>query len=108
MFSGVGSAIYSSAEDGTWSFLSADGQRIVTYDAEQSYLYDASGQLIAELDGTDPQFDPTGRFILTRTINTVYLYDRSGHPIAELEAGEQIMFSPDGERIAIAYRTRPR
>jgi hypothetical protein len=85
-----------------WSstFISSDGQRVATIDAESSYLYSASGEQIAQLAGVFVGFSATGQHLSTRSGGKFYLFDRSGKQTMEME-GEFAKFSPDGQRVAI-------
>lgn len=87
--------------EGSFSFLSVDGQRIATSDEENSYLYDASGNQIAVLPGVFLSFSPTGQHLITSKEGKIYLFDRSGVKLMEVE-GTFASFSPDGQRLAIS------
>lgn len=84
-----------------WSstFISSDGQRLVTINAESSYLYNASGEQIAQLPGVFTAFSSTGQHLITRSGGKFYLFDRSGKKLMEVE-GEYGGFSPDGQHVA--------
>ncbi len=85
------------------SFFSPDGQRLVTSDAKNSYLYNASGQQIAKLPGLSPKFSSTGQYFTVASEGRVYVFDRSGKRLIETQ-GEFGVFSPDGRYIAIVAR----
>jgi WD40 repeat protein len=85
------------------SFLSPDGQRFVTRDSKNSYLYDALGKQIAKLPGLSPRFSSTGQHFFIASEGKVYVFDRSGTKLIETQ-GEFGAFSPDGQRIAIAAK----
>jgi WD40 repeat protein len=88
---------------GSFSFLSADGQYLVTTDGQSSYLYNASGEKVAELQGVFLRFNSTGQNLITFSEGKIRLFDRSGAKLLEIE-GEFASFSPDGQRLAIAAR----
>lgn len=88
-----------------FSFISADGQRLGTSDSRVSYLYDSSGQQIAELQGIAVKFSPTGKHLITTSEDKVYLYDRSGTKLAEIQ-GDNGSFSLDGQRVVVTVRNR--
>ena len=90
----------------SFSFFSPDGQRLVTTDAQNSYLYNASGEQIAELQGAFLSFSLTGQHFVTRSEGKVHLFDRSGIQLMEVE-GEFASFSPDGQRLAITVQNTP-
>ena len=118
----AGAAPFSSAFMGlkstTITTASPDGQRLATRDPQtsydfdgaseshNSYLYDASGTLLAELPGVFRTFSPTGAHLVTVRGDTVYLFDRSGVNIADFQ-GWFGRFSPDGDRVAIATDEEP-
>lgn len=88
------------------SFFSPDGQRFVTNDSQNSYLYDAAGKQIAYLPGLAVRFSSSGQHLITTSKGKedkegkVYLFDRSGARLLEAQ-GRSGVFSPDGQRIAI-------
>ncbi|WNZ23590.1 hypothetical protein HJG54_12500 [Leptolyngbya sp. NK1-12] len=82
------------------SFVSSDGQCLVTTDSEASYLYDAAGNQLAQLPGVFQKFSPNGQYFVTTIDDTIYLFDRSGTKRLEI-AGEFRSFSPDGQHLVI-------
>lgn len=88
---------------GSFSFFSADGQRLVTTDAQNSYLYSASGEQIAVLPGVFLNFSPTGQHLITLSADHVHIFDRSGAELMEV-VGAFASFSPDGQRLAITVQ----
>ena len=89
--------------EGSYPRFTEDGQRLVTppLDSDnKSWLYDLSGQQIAELQGSYPSFTEDGQRLVTYSTsdNRSWLYDLSGQQIAEFE-GSYPSFSEDGQRL---------
>ena len=67
---------------------------------DKSWLYDLSGQQIAEFEGSSPRFTEDGQRLVTSSDsdNKSRLYDLSGQQIAEFE-GSDPSFTKDGQRL---------
>lgn len=88
--------------------FSPDGQRILTigkyYDNDFFYLYDSSGKLLLEVEGSIPKLSPNGQFIALPLTNgknrrdIVNVYDLSGNQIMQVQ-GTNIDFREDGKLV---------
>ncbi|MBI4781411.1 MAG: hypothetical protein HY785_08795 [Oscillatoriophycideae cyanobacterium NC_groundwater_1537_Pr4_S-0.65um_50_18] len=86
--------------------FSPDGQRILTigsyYDNDFFYLYDSSGKLLLEVEGSIPKLSPNGQFIALPLTNgkkrrdIVNVYDLSGNQIIQVQ-GTNVDFREDGK-----------
>lgn len=87
---------------GSFRAFSKEGQRLVTFSAREdtSWLYDLSGQPLAEFKGSEPSFSEDGQWLVTssREAGTSWLYDLSGRLLAEFK-GSFSEFSKDGQRL---------
>ncbi|MBD2070391.1 AAA-like domain-containing protein [Leptolyngbya sp. FACHB-671] len=100
------SAVNSVLEE--WSFqgrfrgFSSDGQRLVSYSGEDdtSYLYDLSGNELANFQGEFIDFSSDGQRLVSYSDedDTSRLYDLSGNELVNFQ-GEFIGFSKDGQRL---------
>jgi len=88
--------------------FSPDGQRILTigsyYDNDFFYLYDSSGKLLLEVEGSMPDLSPNGQFIALPLTNgkkrrdIVNVYDLSGNQIMQVQ-GTNVDFREDGKLV---------